>query len=38
MYETNKDIAVALYKAVFEGRVELPSGFTLASPIASTIR
>jgi hypothetical protein len=37
MSETNKDIAVAFYEAVIEGRVE---GFTLAHlpPIASTIR
>jgi len=38
MSETNKDIAVAFYKAVTEGRVEDASGFTLGPPIASTIR
>ena len=46
MSETNKDIAVAFYKAVTEGRVEdafrlyaVPTGFTLSPPaIASTIR
>jgi hypothetical protein len=35
----HKDIAVAFYKkALFEGRVEDASGFTLFPPIASTIR
>jgi hypothetical protein len=39
MPETNKDIAVALYKkALFEGQVEEAFGFTRAQPIASTIR
>jgi hypothetical protein len=36
MSETNKDIAVAFYKAVIEGRVE--DAFRLSPPIASTIR
>jgi len=38
MSETNKDIAVAFYKAVTKAGSKMPSGFTLGPPIASTIR
>ncbi len=38
MSETNKDIAVAFYKAVIEGRVEDAFRLYAGSPIASTIR
>ena len=38
MSETNKDIAVAFYKAVTEGRVEDAFRLYAGSPIASTIR
>jgi hypothetical protein len=38
MSETNKDIAVAFYKTVIEGRVEDAFRLYGAPPIASTIR
>ena len=38
MSETNKDVAVAFYKTVTEGRVEDAFRLYAAPPIASTIR